>query len=253
MSHFLHTALVVFAFVLCGTQSGHAQKLTVESHKELTLNSHKKIVTQALILNDVQTAVNSMHHIIALEGEMSTYRDSLAISYFKVGNYVSSHLLATELLKTKPENVQLLEINAISLQSLNAAKEAIQAYELLFTKTSNMAHGYQLAILQFGIKRLAEAQATVMQTLNCDIIDNAVLQFPIDKTKNQNVPLKAAAYNLKGLIAFELKENTSAKEAFNQALKLMPEFAVATQNANAVTVAMQNKTQLNGSPTTGEH
>lgn len=90
-----------------------------------------------------------------------------------------------------------------------------------------MAHGYQLAMLQYGIKRLAEVQATIAQTLQCDDIENAYLQFAIDK--NQNVPLKAAAYNLQGLIAFD------------QALKLMPEFAVATQNANAVVLAMQNE------------
>jgi tetratricopeptide (TPR) repeat protein len=182
-----------------------------------------------------------MYHIVALEGATSTYKDSLAITYFNVGNYVSSHLLAKELLVTKPESLQLLEINAASLQNLNATKEAIDAYEVLFAKTKNMAHGYQLAILQFGIKRLAEAQATINQTLLCEPIEKAYVQMAVDKTKNQNVPLQAAAYNLQGLIAFELKDNTAASTAFNEALKIMPEFALATQNANAVLVTMQNE------------
>ena len=103
-----------------------------------------------------------------------------------------------------------------------------------------MAHGYQLAMLQYGIKRLAEAQNTIQQTIQTEDIEKAYIQFAIDKTKNQNVPLKAASYNLQGLIAFELKDNTSAKQAFDQALKIMPEFALATQNANAVIIAMQN-------------
>ena len=175
-----------------------------------------------------------MHQIVAIEGENSSYKDSLAITYFSVGNYISSHLIAKELLVSKPENIQLLEINAVSLQNLGYAKEAIEAYEVLFLKTNNMAHGYQLSNLQYSIKRLSEAKNTIIKTLQCNEIDNAFLQFSIDKNNNQNVPLKAAVFNLKGLIEFELKDNKSAKEAFEEALKIMPEFGLATQNYNAI-------------------
>ncbi|MBB3123363.1 tetratricopeptide (TPR) repeat protein [Mesoflavibacter sabulilitoris] len=239
-----HLALIIALLISHGMFS---QKLTQEDLTTIELSKHKKIVKQALTYNDAQTAINSMHSIVALEGEKSTYKDSLAITYYNIGNYVSSHLLAKELLKEKSENIQLLEINAVSLQNLGATKDAIEAYEILFSKTKNMAHGYQLAMLQYGIKRLTEAQNTVLQALQCDDIENAYIQFAIDKTKNQNVPLKAAAYNLQGLIAFELKDNTTAKQAFDEALKIMPEFALATQNTNAVTITMQNEAQLSRS------
>lgn len=233
-------------FILCMiTQLSFAQKLTPETLKAIELTNHKKIVTQALTYNDAQTAINSMHNIIAIEGVKSSYKDSLAITYYNIGNYLSSHLLAKELLVTKPNNLQLLEINASSLQNLNAPKEAIEAYEVLFAKTKNMAHGYQLTTLQYGIKRLAEAQTSIAKTLKCEPIENAYMQFPVDKTKNQNVPLKAAAYNLQGLIAFELKDNALASTAFNNALKIMPEFTLATQNANAVVVTNQNEKTAN--------
>jgi tetratricopeptide (TPR) repeat protein len=232
---------ILFLAALLSIQGITAQKLTPEALKETTLTNHKAIVKQALTYNDVQTAINSMHSIIALEGATSTYKDSLAITYFNVGNYVSSHLLAKELLSKKPQDIQLLEINAVSLQNLNATKEAITAYELLFAKTRDMAHGYQLAMLQYSIKRLAEAQAIIAQALQCEPIENAYMQFAVDKNQNQNVPLKAAAYNLQGLIAYELKDNQSASIAFNEALKIMPEFALATQNANAVVVTMQTE------------
>lgn len=232
---------IFFLVALCSVQTITAQKLTPEALKETTITNHKAIVKQALTYNDAQTAINSMHNIIALEGATSTYKDSLAITYFNVSNYVSSHLLAKELLTTKPQDLQLLEINAVSLQNLNATKEAITAYETLFAKTKSMAHGYQLAMLQFSIKRLAEAQANIAQTLQCEPIEKTYLQFAVDKNQNQNVPLTAAAYNLQGLIAFELKDNAAASNAFNEALKIMPEFALATQNANAVVVTMQSE------------
>ena len=229
--------LVVFIFTI---QVTIGQKLTVKKLKQIELNSHKKIVTQALTYNDALTAINSMHHIIVLEGINSTYKDSLAITYFNARNYVSSYLLAKELLVSKPNSLQLLEISAVSLQSLNQTKEAITAYEKLFAQANNMAHGYQLANLQFGIKRMSEAQETIIRTLQCKEIEGAFAQFPVDKTKNQNVPLKAGAYHLLGLISYELKDNATANEAFNEALKIEPKFALATQNLNALTASMQN-------------
>ena len=189
----------------------------------------------------MQTAINSIHTIIILEGDTSTYKDSLAITYFNDGNYVSSHLLAKELLQVKPNNTTLLEINAVSLQNLNATKEAITAYEILFANTNNMIHGYQLANLQHGIKRLAEAQETIQKTLACKEQENAYIRFSVDNTQTQNVPLKAAAYNLQGLIEFELKDNLTANTAFNKALEIMPNFTTATQNAKAVLMQIQRE------------
>ena len=112
--------------------------------------------------------------------------------------------------------------------------EVINAYEILFLKTNNMVYGYQLAELQFSIKRLAEAQNTIVKTITCKEIENAYVQFAIGKDKSQNVSLKAAAYNLQGLIFFELKDTKRANSAFNEALKIMPEFATATQNLNSI-------------------
>ena len=234
----LATSVITTALCFC-LSTATAQKLTPETLKSIELANHKQIVKQALTYNDANTAISSMHSIVALEGATSTYKDSLAITYFSVRNYVSSHLLAKELLVKQPTNAQLLEINAVSLQQLGASKEAITAYETLFSQSNNMGHGYQLAFLQFGIKRLAEAQATINKTLQCKEIEDAYLQFSVDKNQNQNVPLKAAVYNLQGLIAFELKDNAGASNSFAEALKIMPEFATATQNANAVTVEMQ--------------
>jgi tetratricopeptide (TPR) repeat protein len=232
-------ASFIFTLLLCCTVN--AQKLTPELLKNQDLSNHKQILKQALTYSDAAVAINSMHHIIALEGANSTYKDSLAIVYYRSGNYMSSHLLAKELLEKKPDDIQLLEIDATSLQQLGAAKEAITVYETLFAKTQNMGHGYQLAFLQFNLKRFGEAKATIDKTLQCKEIDKAYMQFPIDKTQNQNVPLKAAAYNLQGLIAYELKDNATASRAFGEALKIMPEFTTATQNANAITVELQNQ------------
>ena len=226
--------IVVVLVMVVSTQFIQSQKLTKNNLKEIELANYKKVVKQAITYNDVQTAIGGMHQIIAIEGENSVYKDSLAITYYQSGNFVSSHLLAKELLLVKPSSIKLLEINAVSLQRLNLTKEAINDYEILFLKTNNMVYGYQLAELQFSIKRLAEAQNTIVKTITCKEIENAYVQFAIGKDKSQNVSLKAAAYNLQGLIFFELKDTKRANSAFNEALKIMPEFATATQNLNSI-------------------
>ncbi|MFK7750258.1 MAG: tetratricopeptide repeat protein [Kordia sp.] len=225
--------LIITTFILIGNVTV-AQKLTLNDLKQNQLNSQKNIVAQALRYNDMQTAINSIHHIIATEGANSTYKDTLVIAYYSAGRYVSSHLLAKELLQTKPSNTELLEINAISLQQLGDTKQAITAYESLFRLTNNMAHGYQLAQLQFNIQRFAEAKTTIAQTLNCAPVENAYIALPVDKTKNQKVVLKAAVYNLQGLIHFNLNDKATAVSAFKKALEIMPEFALAKQNNNAL-------------------
>jgi tetratricopeptide (TPR) repeat protein len=224
------TFLLVFATVFTLT----AQKNKSNQTKETVIE--KKVLEQALKYADVTTAVNSIHKIIAHEGEKSTYKDTLAMVYFKAQNYVSSHLVAKELLASKADNQQLLEINAVSLQNLGATKEAIDAYEKLFALSKNRYHGYELANLQMSIKRLEEAKLSIEKAFTCAEIEKATLVFPIDNTKNQDVPLNAAMYNLKGIIYYQLQDKVEAGKAFEEALKIMPEFATATQNNNVLAI-----------------
>lgn len=218
----------------------HAQKKS--KHVQEQVSIHKSIFKNALKYNDANTAIYSLHEIIVLEGKQSTYKDSLVFVYFKSGRYQSSHLLAKELLQNKPKDEQILEVNALSLQHLGLYKEAIANYEVLFEKTLRMEHGYQLTQLQYRMKRFDEAKKTIIKTLLCKDPEAAVfLQFPIDNNKNQNVPLKSAAYNLQGLISFELGDKQNALSAFKKALKILPEFAMATQNYNALIVGNNKK------------
>ena len=243
----MKTNLLLIPFFLISI-SITAQKITLSQLKDFQILNYKKNITLATEYGDSQTKVQNILSIISLEGENSSYKDSLAIAYFQNNNFLSAHLTSKELLIKKPNNVILSEINAISLTKLNATKEAIDAYEKLFLLTNKMSDGYQLAFLQYSIKRLSEAKVSITRALECEPMEKAYLQFPVDKNSNQNVPLKAAAYNLKGLISFELKEYSEASTFFNESLKIMPEFATATQNANAVLITLQNEKKNNTMP-----
>lgn len=200
-----------------------------------------KVYKNALKYNDLTTAISASHEIIALEGENSTFKDSLALLYFNANNAVSAHLLCKELLVTKPNDATLLEVNAVSLKSLGAAKDAVEAYERLFAVTQNRMHGYELAQLQFSISRLAEAMLTINQSFAKTKELDVKIPFNIDKTKQQEVPLNAALLNLKGLVTYELKDEKGATVAFDEALVIMPDFEAALQNKKAMEALKETK------------
>jgi hypothetical protein len=51
---------------------------------------------------------------------------------------------------------------------------------------------------------------------------------------SQNVPMKAAALNVKGIVASDLNQDANAKDFFNQAIQLFPDFALAKGNLAAL-------------------
>jgi len=195
---------------------------------------HLNIYQNALKYNDLQTAIYATQSIIAGEGENSAFRDTLAILYFNSNNFVSCHLLSKELLIKKPNDKLLLELNAISLSNVGSALDAINAYETLFSATKNRFHGYQLAKLQFSVKRLAEAMVTINYCLSQTESLKGNVQFEVKDNQKQDVPLDAAIHNLKGLVSYELKDSETALKSFSEAIKIFPEFETAQSNKNSL-------------------
>jgi tetratricopeptide (TPR) repeat protein len=57
------------------------------------------------------------------------------------------------------------------------------------------------------------------------------LQVEVNGTAQmQEVPVKAAALNIRATIAIDMKRYTEAEIALNEALKIYPEFGMALQN-----------------------
>ena len=63
------------------------------------LELHQQKIKLALGYNDKDAAASAMFSIIAMEGEQSTYKDSLAYMYFNDAKYISSFLVTNDILK----------------------------------------------------------------------------------------------------------------------------------------------------------
>ncbi len=226
--------IILLIFVFLNTIIS-AQKL----HKNDLLNLEKNIYKQSVRNYDLETAKNSVYHIMALEGENSTYLDSLAYIYFSQKNFLSYVSVADQILK-KEEKLPILERKAIALEKLGAIKEAIAVYEKVYAQKKDVQVAYKLAGLQHQLKRTAEAYSTLKSAEQLKFPEKTFLPFPSsEKNKQQRVPFKAAYDNLLAMIAYDLHNYDVSLHYFEEALKVFPDFFVAKQNKNAIAVMKQ--------------
>jgi len=189
-----------------------------------------KIYQQAVHYNDPLTKIYALHHRIATEGASFGLLDSLAQAYFEAGFYRQAIAVVDEILPQQPRNATLAEIKALSYYYLQDLKKAIEAYEKLYEITSEPLHLYQVVTLQFNLQRYGECQANIDRLLNLPESGQARVRITTPEGQTQEIPLSAAAYNVRGVIYRLQKEYDKAKEAFEKALQIAPEFLLAKGN-----------------------
>jgi tetratricopeptide (TPR) repeat protein len=210
--------IYIFTFILATTAI--AQNTT-------SIAFEKQKLQQAKAYGDESIVANVMYSLIALEGPQSSYKDSLAYVYFNKRNYVSCFLVTNDLLKTKPKNLELLEMNAVSLESMGALEKSKEAYEKLFAMTNDNYHAYKLAGIEFRMNQNEGAYATIKKAGQISGNEGLKITFQVNENYNQNVELKAAIAYLEGLIAVSLNKSVEAKASFERAIQIFPDFVLA--------------------------
>lgn len=200
-----------------------------QSGKDEAIALEKEVIRTAKSMGDPNVATYSMYKLIALEGATSTYKDSLAFIYFSSRKYASCFLMADDVLERNPKNQAMLELKAISLESLGALDKSMDAYNELFAISKNNYHGYTLAKLELAMKKYDDAYATIKKVEALNDQGTIKVTFAINQSHTQQVELLAAIPYLKGLIEEELKKGPEAKLSFEKALKIQPEFVLAQE------------------------
>lgn len=190
----------------------------------------KKVLEKAKQYNDISVVKSSMMRLVLLEGENSTYKDSLAFIYFQERAYPSSFIASQEVLKRDPNNVKMLEVQAFSLESIGAYDKAVESFKKLFAKTNNNYYGFSQANLQYVLKDYSGAYATLLQVEKLNDTGNYTVSYAINQTHKQDIELIAAIQYLKGLCAVQLKQNPVAKASFEKALTTQPDFVLAKES-----------------------
>ena len=193
----------------------------------------RKVYQQALRYGDFNTAAVALNYIVALKPEKREYKDTLALVYSELGANVQALSVAKDILSTNSNNAQMLEVAANAEESLGLIKEALEDYEKLFKLSGKTYHLYKVAGMQYYLKRFGECAATLNGLLNAKDVGTEKITMNYDRQR-QDVPLSAAVYNMRGMLALEQKDYKISRDNFNEALKIMPDFYLAKGNLGLV-------------------
>lgn len=183
----------------------------------------------ALRFSDLETAKIKLYDLMVRNPEDLRYMEALGSLFFESGKNASAALVAMDLLKINDKNTGALEIASYALEQLGAFDRALPYYESLYLLTGDNFSLYKSAYLQFSIKRYAEAMNSLTMLIKIAKIDEKI-GFAVSETETQQVNIKAAALNLKGLVFLEQDSKSEAKVAFNEAIALEPTFTQAKEN-----------------------
>lgn len=198
------------------------------------------IFSNALKYGDADAAKNALYTMIALRPELTELKDSLAILYYNMGNYLQAVLVAREIVAANPQNTTILEIKAISQQRLGLLKESLDDYEALYKQKQEVIYLYEIASLQYQLKRFGECDASIAAMLKSEVLDQKKITISLQRGESQEVNMRAAVLNMRGVLAAELNQKEVAKRNYEEALKIMPDFALAKANLNALTAEVSN-------------
>lgn len=189
-------------------------------------DKQKAIYEKALSYNDYNVATNALYHMMVLKPSNKGLLDTLAYLYYERQQYVSAAIAAQEAAKINPGNALALEIAATSFESIGLNDKALEHYELLYLKNNDISTLYKMAFIQYRMKRFNDARASADIIINDAKAREIKLVFNKRDKSRQEIPMIAAAYRLKGLIAYEKKETDKAIQMLEKSLEFAPDFDI---------------------------
>ncbi len=194
------------------------------------VNLYAGIYNLSTQFSDPAVTRMALYHLLMVAPNKTGILDSLALNYYDNQRWISVALVTKENLNLNPDNELALELSAVAYENLGLRDKALEQYETLFLKNDNTATLYRVAFLQYEMKRYKESLASAEILLNRDDVSEQKLYFPKADKSQQQVSMKAALLNLKGLIAKAEGNTEKAKNLFLEALKEAPGFEVAQKN-----------------------
>lgn len=183
----------------------------------------------AMRYNDFMAAKNSLYQLMARNPENLRYPEMLQSIYFETGQYSSAALVALDILNADDKNIGALEIAAYSLEQLGALDRALPHFERLYLLAGDNFSLYKSGYLQYTLKKYQEALNSVNMLVKNAKADEKI-GFPAADGSTQEIDMKAAALNLKGMVYLDQGSKVDAKSAFQEALALEPNFELAKEN-----------------------
>ncbi len=203
-----------------------------ESQRPLTagqvLSLHAARTYQlALRYNDVIGARMALYDILAENQASDSLLYTLSVMFMESGQYASAALAATDLGKINPDHLGGIELRAVAFENLGVAEKAVDNYEDLYFKTGDFQSLYKVAFLQYQLKRYNESNTNIDVLLAKQEAKEVMAIFDSTDGTEKEYPLEVALYNLQGMNAIGLGDTAKAREKFEKALEIAPDFKLA--------------------------
>ena len=220
--------LIIAILLSIGTHVVSAQNKSVPADSiPFEFRQQSYIYSMAKKYNDPAVARMALYTLLSYNPVSVPLIDSLAYLFFEYQQYASAAISAQDAIALDPNDKFALEIAAISFENLGVKNRAVGYYEKLYLATSDYSLLYQIAFLQYELKRYGEALNNINSIIENPASDKQMLIFPTEDKRGQEVSLKAGTYRLKALVELEQKNPVAAKESLGKALALYPQFEVA--------------------------
>lgn len=228
------SAFLLLLFLVSAVQPAMAQKKKKKGSDNSSnkIGFYEKMYQQGVEYNDLAVATQAVHSILVLQPDAVQWMDTLSGLYFQRGAFAQCLLTTTQVMEKEPKNERVLEMQAISKENLGLMREALADYESLYKMTGSAFHQYEIATIQYSLRRFGECEDTINRLLaNPDAKDEIILIA--HQKGQQKVPFYAACENLLGVLMMDQGMKEFAKKHFNQALQLYPDFILAKGNLAA--------------------
>ncbi|MCH7412362.1 tetratricopeptide repeat protein [Belliella sp. R4-6] len=189
----------------------------------------QRVYQLALRYNDFAVARMKLMELLERNPTNSRYGELLASLYYDSNQFSGAALAALDVLQVNDRSVEALEIAAYSLEQIGAMERALTQFERLHLLTDDVFALYKSAYLQYSLKKHEEAMNSINMIVKNSKSAEQKLGFPIDNNQTQEISMKAAALNLKALVFVEQGSKEDARKAFEEALALEPNFALAKE------------------------
>ena len=183
----------------------------------------------ALRYNDRAEAKSDLYKLLALEPQNDSLRTTLAYLYFEARQYASNVLICMDVLAQNPQNTGALEMASASYENLGLKDKALENLEKLYVITDDFQTLYRMAFIQYDLEKFHQCDTNVDILMQAPEAEEATVFYTIEEEEKE-FPIKVALMNLKGLVNQELGNDDIARQNFENALKIAPEFNLAKEN-----------------------
>ncbi|BDD04607.1 tetratricopeptide repeat protein [Aureibacter tunicatorum] len=186
---------------------------------------------RAVKYGDPEVAKDALYDLVTIDPGNDSLLFQLGYLYYEQGQLFPAVFVMNDVLEVNPRYNEAREILAVCYRQAGALDKAVESYEKLYLDTYDLNVLYNLTVALYDSKRYTEANSYLDTLIGSDGLDGKVVLYNSTAGGNQEVPMKAAAYYLKGMVALAQDDKAKAKSEFDNALQIMPDFEQAKEEA----------------------